>query len=174
MSDQNTIQDSLNINEFDKPKLPTALNVLTILTFIGCALQLLGVVFGYVGAKKNLDEKDKVLEQLNSGNMPGWAKSFMPEASKYEAMVTNSYDNRLPILLLGLISVALCFYGALQMRKLKKQGFLLYVIGQLLPFVTSALFIGMFMFSGIAFMIGTCLTVLFILFYMTQRKHLVY
>lgn len=174
MSDQNTIQDSLNINEFDKPKLPTALNVLTILTFIGCALQLLGVVFGYVGAKKNLDEKDKILEQLNSGNMPGWAKSFMPEAAKYEEMVTKSYDNRMPILLLGLVAVALCFYGALQMRKLKKQGFLLYIIGQLLPFITTALFIGMFMFSGIGFTIGSAISVLFILLYMTQRKHLVY
>lgn len=174
MSDQNTIQDSLNVSEFDRPKLPTGLNVLTILTFIGCALQLLGVIFGFTGAKKNLDEKDKVLEQLNSGNLPGWAKSFMPEPSKYETMVTNSYDNRLPILLLGLIAVSLCFYGALQMRKLKKQGFLFYVIGQLLPFITSALFIGLFVFSGIAFTVGAGITVLFILLYMTQRKHLVY
>lgn len=166
--------DSLNMNEFDKPKLPTTLNVLTILTFIGCALQLLGVIFGYVGAKKNLDEKDKVIAQMTSGEMPGWAKSFMPNMKNYEEMVTKSYENRMPILLLGLIAVALCFYGALQMRKLKKQGYMLYVVGELLPLLSTALFLGMFAFSGIAFTIGIGLTILFILLYTTQRKHLVY
>jgi hypothetical protein len=174
MSEQNMTADSLNMNEFDKPKLPTTLNVLTILTFIGCALQLLGVIFGYVGAKKNLDEKDKVIAQMTSGEMPGWAKSFMPNMKNYEEMVTKSYENRMPILLLGLIAVALCFYGALQMRKLKKQGYMLYVVGELLPLLSTALFLGMFAFSGIAFTIGIGLTILFILLYTTQRKHLVY
>ena len=174
MSDQNTTVDSLNVNEFDNPKLPTGLNVLTILTFIGCALQLLGIVFGFVGAKKNYEEKDKVMAQLTSGEMPGWAKSFMPDMKNYEEMVTKSYENKLPIFVLGLVAVALCFYGALQMRKLKKQGFTFYVIGQVLPIATSALFLGMFAFSGIGFGIGIGLTVLFILLYLTQRKHMVY
>ena len=166
--------DSLNMNEFDKPKLPTALNVLTILSFIGCALQLLGLIFGYLGAKKNFDEKDEMMAKMTSGNVPGWAKSFMPDMKHYAEMVTKSYENRMPILLLGLIAVALCFYGALQMRKLKKQGYMLYVIGELLPLLSSALFIGMFAFSGMAFMIGIGLTVLFIRLYTTQRKYRVY
>ena len=174
MSDQISTSDSLNINEFDKPKLPTALNVLTILTFIGCALQLLGVVFGFMGAKKNLDEKDKVMAQMTSGEMPSFLKSMMPDMKHYEEMVTKSYENRIPILILGLIAVILCFYGALQMRKLKKQGYLLYVIGELMPLLSSALFLGMFAFSGVGFAIGGGITVLFILLYTTQRKHLVY
>ncbi|MBC7933738.1 MAG: hypothetical protein H7Y86_00055 [Rhizobacter sp.] len=174
MSDQNTTADSLNINEFDKPKLPTGLNILTILTFIGCALQLVGVLFSFFGAKKNFDERDKMLSQISSGEMPAWAKSMMPDPAHYEEMVTKTYENRLPLLLLGLIAVGLCFYGALQMRKLKKQGFMLYIVGQILPFITQALFIGMFVFAGVGFGIGIGLTLLFILLYVTQRKHLIY
>jgi hypothetical protein len=174
MSDQNTTVDSLNINEFDKPKLPTGLNVLTILTFIGCGLQLLGTVFGFVGADKNYNERDKMLAQVNSGDMPGWAKAMMPDPAKYEEMVTKAYENKIPILILGLIAVALCFYGALQMRKLKKQGFPIYVSGQILPFITSALFMGTMAMSGMFFMIGVGITLLFVLLYFMQRKHLVY
>ncbi|RYY70337.1 MAG: hypothetical protein EOO13_06860 [Chitinophagaceae bacterium] len=174
MSDQNTTVDSLNMNEFDKPKLPTGLNVLTILTFIGCALQLLGVVFGFMGAKKNLDEKDSMMAKMTSGEMPSFMKSMMPDMKHYEEMVTKSYENRIPILALGLIAVFLCFYGALQMRKLKKQGYLLYVVGELLPLVSSALFLGAFAFSGVGFAIGAGIMLLFILLYTMQRKHLVY
>lgn len=174
MIDQNTTVDSLSMNEFDKPKLPTGLNVLTILTFIGSGLQLLGVVFGFTGAKKNFEEKDKMLEQMNSGNMPGWAKSFMPDPAKYDELMTNAYENRIPIMLLGLIAVSLCVYGAIQMRKLKKQGFPIYVVGQLLPFISSALFMGTAALSGVAFMVGVGITVLFILLYLVQRKHLIY
>lgn len=174
MSDQNMTKDSLDINEFDKPKLPTGLNVLTILTFIGCAIQLFGTVFGFATAKKNYEEKDKVLQQVSSGDMPGWAKSMMPDPSKYDEMVTKSFENRIPILILGLIAVGLCFYGALQMRKLKKEGFLIYVVGQVVPFISSFAFIGAMMFAGVGFMVGVSITVLFILLYFVHRKYLVH
>ncbi len=174
MSNETYSQDALSTTEFDKPKLPTGLNVLTILTFIGCALQLLGVVFGFINAKKTYDEKDKLMAQMNSGEMPGFLKGMMPSMDHYEEMVTKNYENKLPLMVLGLVAVALCFYGAMQMRKLKKQGYMFYVIGELLPFVTSALFVGMFMFTGIGFAFGVGLTILFILLYTVNRKHLVY
>ena len=78
------------------------------------------------------------------------------------------------MLIIGLAAIALCFYGALQMRKLKKQGFFIYLIGQLLPFLNTALFVGLFMFQGIGFAVGSAITVLFILLYLTQKKNLVY
>lgn len=174
MSNENMPQDSLNVNEFDKPKLPTSLNVLTILTFIGSGLQLLGVVFGFINAKKTYDEKDKVIAQMSSGEVPGFLKGMMPSMDHYEEMVTKNYENRLPIFVLGLVAVALCIYGAMQMRKLKKQGYTFYLIGELLPFATTALFVGMFMFAGVSFAIGVGLTVLFILLYTVNRKHLFY
>ena len=162
------------MNDYEKQKLPTGLNVLTILTFIGCALALLSAVWSFANAKSSFDNREKVMEQMSSNKMPSWAKGLMPDMAHFEEMVTKSYENRIPILLLSIVAVALCLVGALQMRKRKKQGYLLYVIGEILPFFISAFFVGMFMFSGAGFIFGVVLTALFILLYTLQRKHLIY
>lgn len=166
-------QENTNYDPNNKPKLPSGLNVLTILTFIGCALQLLSSAYGFLTAQKSYEGMDEVISKMNSEEMPGWAKSMMGSPENFREMITKSYENRIPILLLSLVAVGLCFYGALQMRKLKKQGYLLYVIGEVLPFLVQALFIGMFMFSGVTMIFFICITVLFILLYTMQRKHLV-
>lgn len=170
---QETTPDVLNFDEKLKPKLPMGLNVLTILTFIGCAIQLLGSLWGFFRAKKNYEGLDKLTEQMNSENMPGWVKSMMGDPENMIKTITKSYENRIPIVLLSIAATALCFYGAMQMRKLKKQGFPLYAIGELLPFLTSFLFIGAFALSGFAMYFGTAIALLFILLYFFQRKHLV-
>ena len=76
--------------------------------------------------------------------------------------------------MLSLAAVILCIIGALQMRKLKKQGYTLYIIGELLPFVTSFAFIGMVAFSGFSMLFGVVITLVFILLYTFMRKQLVY
>lgn len=171
---QDNTADVLQFDENNAPKLPSGLNVLTILTFIGCALQLLGTLWTFFNAKKSYDGIDKLTEQMNSGSMPGWAKSMMGDPETMIEMIRKTYENRIPIVLLSLVAVALCFYGALQMRKLKKQGFLLYTIGEVLPFLTQFLFIGAFAFSGFTMYFGIAIALLFILLYSMQRKHLVY
>lgn len=173
MNQENT-SDVLNFDENIKPGLPSGLNVLTILSFIGCALQLLGSLWTFFTAKKSYDGIDKLSEQMNSENMPGWAKSMMGDPETMIEMIRKTYENRIPIVLLSLIAVGLCFYGLLQMRKLKKQGFMFYTIGALLPFLTQLLFIGAFAFSGVAMYFGIGIAALFILLYALQRKHLVY
>ena len=171
---QETTADILNFDENIKPKLPSGLNVLTILTFIGSAIQLLGSLWTFFTAKKSYDGIDKLSEQMNSDNMPGWAKSLMGDPENMIKMITKTYENRIPIVILSLVAIGLCFYGALQMRQLKKQGFLFYTIGQVLPFLTQVLFIGAFAFSGFAMYFGITITLLFIFLYTMQRKHLVY
>jgi hypothetical protein len=170
---QETTPDVLSYDQNTKPKLPTGLNVLTILTFIGCAIQLIGSLWSFFTAKKSYEGLDKLTEQMNSENMPGWAKSMMGDPENMIKMITKAYENRIPIVLLSLVATALCFYGALQMRKLKKQGFTLYTIGELLPFLTQFLFIGAFALTGFAMYFGTGIALLFILLYFFQRKHLV-
>jgi hypothetical protein len=166
-------KDNISFNGSFKPQIPGSLNVLTILTFIGCAIQLIGSLWSFFMAKKNYEGLDKLTEQMNSENMPGWVKSMMGDPENMVKTITQSYVNRIPIVLLSLAATALCFYGALQMRKLKKQGFPLYVIGELLPFLTQFLFIGAFALTGFAMYFGTSIALLFILLYFFQRKHLV-
>ncbi len=173
MNQENTA-DFLNYDDNNKPKLTSGLNVLTILSFIGCALQLLGSLWSFFTAKKSYDSVDKLSEQMNSDSMPSWVKSMMGDPENMVEMIKKTYENRIPIILLSLIAIALCFYGLLQMRKLKKQGFLFYTIGEILPFLTQILFIGAFTFSGFGMIFAVAIAVLFILLYAMQRKNLVY
>lgn len=171
---QDNTADVLQYDEHNKPKLPSGLNVLTILTFIGCAFQLLGSLWSFFTAKSSYENLDKLSAQMNSDSMPGWAKSMMGDPETMVQMITKTYENRIPIVVLSLVAIGLCFYGAMQMRKLKKQGFIFYTIGELLPFLTQFLFLGAFAFSGFAMIFGTAIALLFILLYAMQRKHLVY
>lgn len=173
MNPENQANDLL-ANEQETPKMSGGLNVLTILTFIGCALQFFGGIWSFLNAEKSYNEMDKVIAQMNSESMPAWAKSMMGTPEHYRELITKSFENRLPIMLMTLAAAILCFYGALQMRKLKKQGFPIYTVGELLPFVSQGLFIGFFSFSGMVFFILTAITLLFILMYFLQRKNLVY
>ena len=158
---------------FNQPKLNSGLNVLTILTFIGCGIQLLASLFGYFSAKTNYENKDEVLRKMSSGDMPSFAKKMIPDPAIYEKMVTQSYLNRFPIIIISLVSIALCFYGALQMRKLKKQGFTFYAVGEILPFFSTAFFLGSFSLSGVWFYISIAIALFFILMYAGQRKNMV-
>jgi hypothetical protein len=174
MTDYNNTNDSLTEAEFDDGKVPQGINILTILTFIWCSISLISSGWGFFSAKKSFESKDKLIEQMSSAKMPSWAKAFMPNMENFEMMVTKSYENRIPILLLSVIGIVLCFVGAMQMRKRKKQGYLFYVIGELLPFLTLAFFVGFFALSGAGFFIGALIAGLFIFLYTMQRKHLIY
>ncbi len=89
-------------------------------------------------------------------------------------MAKKQYDNRLIILILGLVGVGLCFYGAMQMRNLKKQGYLFYVVGELIPIISSVALVGFGnLFAGIGVIFTTLIAAVFIILYTTQRKALV-
>ena len=108
-----TPPEVLNFDEAVKPKLPTGLNVLTILTFVGCAWELYSTVNNFIGGKKALEEMEKAQEKL--AEAPAWARKLAgPEVQE---MMLQSFNNKVPIFIIGLIAVTLCFYGALQMRK---------------------------------------------------------
>jgi uncharacterized membrane protein (DUF2068 family) len=163
---QETATDVLAFEENAKPKLPTGLNVLTILTFIGCVWELYSTISNFFGGKKGLDEFEKAQDKL--AEAPAWAKKFAgPEVHE---MMLQALNNKIPVVIIGLIAVTLCIYGALQMRKLKKEGYLLWLVGELLPFISSAIFIPAF-FSTI-FIYFSIFPMLFIILYTLQRKYL--
>jgi hypothetical protein len=47
MSDFNQLQDTLNLEESDMKTVPPMLNVLTILTYIGCGFGFLGAIYSF-------------------------------------------------------------------------------------------------------------------------------
>lgn len=169
-----TVTQNSTLSEFDRPTLPTGLNVLTILTYIGSAISFLSSIWSFSQAKKAYVERDKMLEQMNNPSMPAFAKKMMGTPENYMTLVTKGYENRIPILIIGLVSVALCFIGAMQMRKLQKQGYLFYVIGEVLPIFAFVFFVGGFVITGFTFMFIVAIAILFIIMYTVNRKYLVY
>ena len=166
---QDSTKDVLNYDEQNVPKLTTGLNVLTILTFIGCAYELYSTVNNFISGRKALEDFEKSQEKL--ADAPAWAKKLAsPEV--HEVMV-KSLDNKVPLIIIGLVSIALCVYGAIEMRKLKKQGFTFWLIGEILPYIGVVIFIGgVFLKTFLVYF--TIVPVIFILLYFFQRKNLVY
>lgn len=169
-----TVQrDSLDDN-FGAPKLNSTLNILTILTIIGCVIALLGIAWNVVSIETEYRDMDKNIAAMNQPDAPAFVKGMMPDAATYKEMITNSYENRYVLLELGLIATALCFVGALQMRKLKKSGYLLYVVGEVMPIIYGAVLVGTMMLSGMMLVVSCAIPVIFIILYTFQRKNLVY
>lgn len=150
-------------------KLPTGLNVLTILTFIGCALELYNTTSSFLKGKAALDEFEKNQEKLSEA--PAWARKFA--SPEMHDLLQKSIENKMPLFIVGLVAVALCVYGAVEMRKLKKQGYLLWLLGELLPFVSLIIFTGTLYFKTFLVYFAI-IPVVFILLYTLQRKHLRY
>jgi len=148
-------------------KIPDMLNVLTILTFIGSGIGVISSIWSCVKAQDSYDKMVDAQSKLDS--MPDFAKKMMgPEMVE---MTRKALENRIPILILSLLSYALCIYGAIQMRQLKKAGFTIYLVGELLPIVAGAIFIGIGTFGGFA-IVGYLIYAVFIILYATQLKYL--
>jgi len=165
-----TENDMLSSGDFTKEKLPGSINVLTILTFIGSAIGLIGSIYSYASAEKNLKTMQETIGSGKLDEAPSWAKNMM--SPDLIPMYQKMADNKLPILILNLAGIALCVYGAMQMRKLKKQGYMLYVAGELLPYVATLGFVGVMAFKGFG-LLGLIVPLVFILLYTVNRKHLV-
>jgi hypothetical protein len=167
MADINQTSNTANFLE-EPQKLPSMLNVLTILTFIASGLGIISGCYSFFAASSNYDKAVQTQDKMEQ--MPDWVKS-MTGPNMVEA-AHRQLENRLPIMLLTIVASALCLYGAIQMRKYKKNGFSIYIIGDLLSFVTMGLFIGFGYISTFALVFSIVITALFIGLYATQLKYL--
>lgn len=167
MADINRPSDQGNWLEEPK-KTPDMLNVLTILTFIGCGIFFIFALYGFLGAQSLYDSA--VANQQKMERMPDWVKNLQGPDPVGTARA--SLENKVPIFLLTFVAYALCTWGAIQMRKLKKQGFSIYVIGELLPLLTGYLFIGSSAVTGSRIVLGLLFIGLFVILYATQLKYM--
>lgn len=155
----------------ENQKLPSGLNILTILTIIGSILGLLSGFWNYYNAESGYNKTKEALEPGNLEKIPSWARGFVsPEMLELQHKML---INKLPILILALVGSALCLYGALEMRKRKKQGYLLWLIGEVLPILSSVLFVGIASLKGVG-IIAVAIPVLFIILYTVNKKELIY
>ncbi len=81
--------------------------------------------------------------------------------------------NIIPLMVVGFLGLALCFAGAMMMRKLKKDGFWIYVAGQAIPVIATGVILGFAQFKEIGNIAFLALAIIFIVMYSTQRKFLV-
>ena len=147
-------------------KRPETLNVITILTFVGSGITILSQLYSFFKAQSAYDQI--VQNQDKMEQAPEFLKKLM--GSDPVGLARKTLENRTPILILGIVAAVLCIYGALQMRQLKKIGFPIYVIGELLPFVVSFIFVGQMPIFGLVF--ALLINGAFIIMYATQLKHM--
>lgn len=149
-------------------KLPTLLNVLTILTFIGSAFQLFSMPLAKFGANMT----KKALE--NPDTMDNVSAEQLEEMEKAVRIFDLMEANAIPLWIVTILSVGLCVYGAIRMRKLKKEGFYIYALGEFLPLLGGIIILGASnQFTGTSSYIGGIgVPVLFTLLYATQLKHM--
>lgn len=165
---QETTKDLLEYDDQGKAIMPTGLNVLTILTFIGCAIGGLFTLFTPMINKFLLS----AMEKATSGGQEIPADKLR-EMEKGKALIELSSQNMIPLMSIGLVGIILCFVGALWMRKYKKDGYLMYVIGELAPIVGSLFILGTSQFTGVvSVLIGLGIPLLFVILYTLQRKYL--
>lgn len=100
-------------------KRPMFLQVLCILTFVGAGLGILQSGFSIV-VMGNMESAMNSLSDLGADN-------------EITENFNNSYRWSKISQILNLVGSVLCLFGALVMWRLKKYGYFVYVLGQLLP-----------------------------------------
>jgi hypothetical protein len=153
-----------------RPKtLPGMLNVLTILTFIGCGLGYINTCWGFITSLNPEKQIERIREAQEKMGDNGFFSNMMRGS---ENMIQKSYDYRYIILATGLLAVTLCLIGALQMRKLKKSGYYMYIVGELAPIVVMAGLFGSSFVGAISLLFKAIVAVTFVILYSTQLKYL--
>ncbi len=162
-----------NTDLFDQqPKtLPGMLHVLTILTFIGCGIAYISALYSFYTSSNYEAQVAKMEEMQDKMGDNNEMAAKMLEGSM--AMMQKAHEYRYILILSALLFTTLCLVGALQMRKLKKSGYLLYIIGEIAPIILSAALMGFSLMGGIGIGVAAVFALVFVILYTTQRKYLI-
>ena len=127
-----------------EPARPQFLSVLCILTWILSGIMFLSTVYNLLN-KPTPEEQQEQIEKVRE-SAPQAAESMelaYQNMDKPETMVSN---------LISLVSLVLSSLGAMMMWQLKRKGFFIYLIGELLPYV-GLLMVGTAAFEAMATML---------------------
>ncbi|MDQ6610051.1 MAG: hypothetical protein M3Y85_09555 [Bacteroidota bacterium] len=145
------------------------LKVLTVLTYIGCAIAYISLIYSVAtwgSYEKQLADAQQAEDKLRDTGMGKFVQGSVEILQK-------SHEHRYILAATGLIFTTMCLIGAMRMRQLRKSGYPLYVIGEIAPLLVSGILLGFSFFGGIAMAVAACFALLFVILYTTQRKYLV-
>lgn len=149
-------------------KISQGLSVLTSLTLLGSMLEFVGYLIQYFRSAASLERIKQIAENGGPGSASFLKNIITPEMY---ALAKIQYENKIPLLVIGVTSVTLCVYGALQMRSLKSEGYYIYLVGEVFPVVGKVIFIGLAYFSGLN-LLSLLIPLLFIILYTYYTKSL--
>lgn len=165
------MNNPFDISTSEKPVLSSGLNVITILTIIGSVVSLLSSVWTFISAKKSYESLRATMESGSLDNAPKWVRGMLtPEMLE---TTRKMLENKFPLLIVGVLGSLLCLYGALEMRKFKKQGYMLWLVGEILPMIVLFLLIGSNAFAGWS-LISLLFPIIFIILYTLYKKELLF
>ncbi len=118
----------------EAPKRPTFITVLCILTWVGCGIGLIMNVLAFLAAKAA-----SAFVGVANDMATAAADGMTAEGNAAVAAMNSSMTNIYIWLAGGIVGILLCLFGSIQMWKLKKMGFYIYVVGQVVgiavPFI---------------------------------------
>ncbi|HSC36566.1 MAG TPA: hypothetical protein VLD19_01795, partial [Chitinophagaceae bacterium] len=93
----------------EKPKMPGYINVLTILTFIGCGVLFIlnFLIFWFMKFAMRVADNPDMQQKMT--------EKQLTEMERNRPKMQLMLDNKWPLILIGIVGIALCLYGAIQM-----------------------------------------------------------
>ena len=151
------------------PQIPGFLKVLCILSFIGCGL---GIIFSIVGflAAQTAGAMMGMAEGMAEG-MAGTDMSAVPGMEDAMTAANMAMKYAYVLLGVGIVGSILCLVGAIQMWKLKKSGFYIYVVGEMVPPILTVVLMGMNAMGAMG-VFGLIIPIAFTVMYALNLKHL--
>lgn len=154
-------------NEQPKP-LSGTLKVLTVLTFIWCGIEYLSGIYNLYKSQSYSTDRIKMEQQIDRlGEDSFFGKALQNSLE----MMDKIYPYRYVFFVSILVFTTFCLVGAIKMRKQKKVGLPLYIIGELSPIVITAILVGL---DTLNTKITAFIALIFVILYISQRKNLIY
>jgi len=152
---------------------PTFLTVLCVLTFIGSGFALLSGIYNYAMAPMAAEMTEEALQkaedqlayqEMNEGTANLLEQTFSASLEMVEHAST--------LALISVLGALLSLTGAFLMFKLKRNGYYVYTVAQLMLIIAPISLVGFNFVTGASALITGFFALLFIVLYGVNLKHL--
>jgi ABC-type spermidine/putrescine transport system permease subunit II len=156
--------------EMDENKLPSTLNVLTILTFIGSGFAILIAAIMPWLIKLMKSFMEKAMTGDAAASLTPKQLDDMRKANEMYDLTLKNANITIPVIIICAIASII---AAVMMRNRKKDGLTIYIAAEVLPLIVSIILMGFAKFTGVMnYIFEFGIPLLFIVLYIMQKKHL--